>query len=163
MLPAGKYYIGDPCYVIRDHNWSDFCEAFFKAEQEDQDVFEYDGQTVFASHTFYGDGRFDDQDGYTYGVDAGMIGAIPLALIPGGEAQAAANGRVVDFKQPFDAWYEKDGTFWIGNVRIFTGFDDPEEDDEEEDDYDLDDYEDDVAAGMYDEDEDFDEGDRYGH
>ena len=25
-MPAGKYFIGDPCYVIADKKWKDFCD-----------------------------------------------------------------------------------------------------------------------------------------
>lgn len=28
-LPAGRYFIGDPCYVIADSDWIEFCDLSF--------------------------------------------------------------------------------------------------------------------------------------
>ena len=33
-FPAGKYYIGDPCYVIDDDKWSQVCDQIFKDGSE---------------------------------------------------------------------------------------------------------------------------------
>ena len=75
-LPAGEYYMGDPCYVIDEDLWDKFCDVYFQGEG----VFEFEGHQVFAVSTAYGDGSYTDNLGNEYGVDAGMIGLIPLAL-----------------------------------------------------------------------------------
>ena len=31
-LPAGKYFIGDPCYVIQDNDWQKVCDEMFNVD-----------------------------------------------------------------------------------------------------------------------------------
>jgi hypothetical protein len=82
-LPAGTYYIGDPCYVIEDH-WDAFLEALNAAEGKDGYlrgvVFTFAGRQVFVSATNTGDGVYRDNEGVNYPVDAGMLAAIPVEL-----------------------------------------------------------------------------------
>lgn len=86
-MPAGNYYIGDPCYVIPDADWSRFCEVMNKAQEAtphgeyEAAIFEFDGKQCFVSPTNCGDGGYYDQFGNEYGVDAGVIGAIPWELV----------------------------------------------------------------------------------
>lgn len=76
-LPAGDYYMGDPCYVIAEELWDKFCDAY---QAVDDGVFEFEGHKVFVCSTQYGDGSYYDNLGKEYGVDAGIIGLIPVAL-----------------------------------------------------------------------------------
>jgi hypothetical protein len=80
-LPAGKYYLGDPCYVIADELWSKFCDALDEADPLNGVIFKFEKHQVFVSCTNYGDGRrcFDNL-GNEYGSIAGIIGLIPIAL-----------------------------------------------------------------------------------
>ena len=65
-----EYYLGDPCYVIPDDEWTDFCNIM-RCDGED---FEYKGETCRVIGTG-GDGSFGGLS-----VDAGIIGVIPVSL-----------------------------------------------------------------------------------
>lgn len=65
-----EYYLGDPCYVIPDDEWSDFCSIM----RDDGEDFEYKGETCRVIGTG-GDGDFGGLS-----VDAGIIGVIPVVL-----------------------------------------------------------------------------------
>jgi hypothetical protein len=128
---AGKYYVGDLCYVINDKHWDEIGEKtdWF----QNGESFEFKGKTVFVSHTAYGDGLYYDGKGREYSVDAGLIGVIPFDIID--ENEKGKGGKVIEFKKDFKA-YEKDGKFFIGDFIIDT----KEEDEEDEEEYDDEDY-----------------------
>ena len=65
-----NYYLGDPCYVIPDAEWDDFC----KIMTNNGDDFEFKGETCRVIGTG-GDGDFGG-----ISVDAGVIGVIPVSL-----------------------------------------------------------------------------------
>lgn len=158
-MPAGTYFVGDPCYAVPDERWMEFLRL------ADPDVFgenptrtdggvsrilnaELDGHPVLGIGTAYGDGEYEDQDGQTYPVDAGLIGLVDIGLA---QASGTALGSVATFDRPFECSY-KDGKIVLGHIVIDT---DPEDDDscydcgeseyecrcyeEEDDDYDEDD------------------------
>ena len=64
------YYLGDPCYVIPDDEWGDFCNTM----NYDGEDFEFNGETCRVVGTG-GDGDFGGLS-----VDAGIIGVIPVSL-----------------------------------------------------------------------------------
>ncbi len=74
-----RYFIGDPCYVVQDgllqEFYSNFCDDI---QTGDTMSFEYKGHACFVSRTAHGDGIYDSNNGYKYGVDSGTICAIPL-------------------------------------------------------------------------------------
>jgi len=141
-FPAGVYYVGDPCYAVKDSNWDELLNttAFFGCESDseidgetksgwntnfDEGHFEYNGKVCFASDTKYGDGCFTDNRGREYGVDAGMIAVMPLEVCDG---DSMSGGQVIIFDEPFTAWAH-DGKFIFGDIVIDTG------DEEEDEDY----------------------------
>jgi len=130
-LPAGKYWIGDPCYVIDDSLWDEFCKVSIQ-NHKSVDVTEFQGVPMFAAGTAFGDGWFLGSNGYGYGVDAGMLAVVPIELCVKEEFEDL--GTVHNFKQPFEAYVEN-GVFHFGDIDIDTaGYDDPldsEEEDEE--------------------------------
>jgi hypothetical protein len=150
-LPKGKYWVGDPCYVL-DHNsldlnfnWQTFCDFCFKDDpsgRKNEGV--VDHQDIrFAFHgTAYGDGSYHDKDGNEYGVDAGCISCIPMEAIEGKADPEWMNrlGTVHEFKSDFTSSY-CDGTITFGHVVIETGdspnddywYDEDEDEDEDED------------------------------
>lgn len=124
-LPAGKYYIGDPCYVLNTSNgfnWEHVLSStgFFGTDTADRGgVFEYKGMKMFASSTAYGDGCYKDNHRRTYPVDGGMISAIPLAHLPLEVDKRL--GHVVDFESDFQCCPVDDGgSIVIGNIVIET-------------------------------------------
>ncbi len=70
MGHLSQYYLGDPCYVIPDAEWGDFCNIM----RDDGHDFEYKGETCRVIGTG-GDGDFGGLS-----VDAGIIGVIPVVL-----------------------------------------------------------------------------------
>lgn len=63
-----QYYLGDPCYVIPDDDWGEFC-----------DVMNYDGSDFqFKGHTCKCVGTGGDGDFGGLSVDAGIIGIVPI-------------------------------------------------------------------------------------
>jgi hypothetical protein len=134
MLPAGTYYIGDLCYVVDKANgfdWGDFLDATLHNAENITDgrgtsdgYFEYEGTHFFSSHTAYGDGSYEDQEGRNYTVDAGLIGCWPVTgLGADPKMPVPEHGQVVTFAKPFTCKTcdETGGTIVIGHVRIDTG------------------------------------------
>ena len=97
MFPAGRYWIGDPCYAIITG-------------------------LMWQHHTAYGDGVYVDQDERRYGVDSGQLS---IALAKNVDAGCGSDLRVKDlahvvsFKAPFDVSY-KNGVFKFGHIVIRT-------------------------------------------
>lgn len=119
-LPAGTYYIGDPCYVI--HDWGSFCDVWF---ENTNSVFDYDGHDLCAFYTKYGDGSYEASDGSMLGVDAGMIGAVPAVLMTTGDFDM---GTEVHFDKPFTCRREGNGKLHFGDFTVMTGDDDEDYD-----------------------------------
>jgi hypothetical protein len=141
-LPAGKYYIGDPCYVISNHSkWIEFIESsgFFEDSPE-----AHIGEDKFwAYETAYGDGSYWCSEGKELPVDSGLIGIVPLSVV---EKYYRKNidsvndfGVVVEFNDEFNVIFnvdvENEATHIFGNVRVYTNSCD------EEDSYDEDEFE----------------------
>ncbi len=87
-LPAGTYVVGDPCYTMGHDLWRGFLEA------SDPDCFvdrtsnmaqvasaTVDGFQIVSISTAYGDGRYEDGAGNTYGVDSGSLGLVPIGFV----------------------------------------------------------------------------------
>ena len=132
-LPAGTYWIGDPCYFVPNELWMEYLEANNGVDQERM-AFDIDGLTVqlsdgrhVASHcTAWGDGLYKGSDGFEYGVDAGLLGAVQV-LDSDIDQGREYLGTKVTFEQPFTVSREG-GTVIIGSIRIET-------DEDEGDDY----------------------------
>lgn len=129
-LPAGKYYIGDPCYAF-DDSWGDVLKEtdFFYAEPCTIGT-----SRLAAGSTAYGDGEYYDQENTAYPVDAGLIGALPINLL---KRDGKLNpkkikednlGRVVEFKEPFMVEINN-GFFRFGHIEIDTRYDSNKNDD----------------------------------
>ena len=83
-VPAGKYWLGDPCYAVPSELWMDLlnsCKVFeLPIGKVTKDGQEYE---VLAFGTAYGDGCYSDQHGNSFPVDAGLIGLTPVELAEG--------------------------------------------------------------------------------
>lgn len=83
-LQAGVYYIGDPCYVLNDADYEEFCNLSFS-----EPVFEFKGMRCFCGGTHSGDGSFKAKDIRfpsepplaEIWVDSGQIAVIPYHLV----------------------------------------------------------------------------------
>jgi hypothetical protein len=143
MLPAGKYYVGDLCYVIAE--WNDFCDAtLIPGCDIRQGYMPWKGQQLWSHTTAYGDGTYYDESGREYGVDAGLIGVLPVELITKTDyldenGNVPDLGQIIEFDKPFECEYVG-GMFVIGDVSIDT---DPSFDDDDDCDDDNNEEEDD--------------------
>ena len=139
-MPAGKYYVGDLCYVMHGERWTMFCDATC---QKDGTMlngkFFVDGVNVVFFNTLYGDGEYADNNGRMYPVDAGLIGVIAFEDIDHGNPENSTRwGHVIEFPEAFECLDGGDGQLVFGKIVIETGdVEEEEEDDEyeEEDEY----------------------------
>lgn len=113
MMKAGKYFIGDLCYVMHDR-WDEFCEKTIVGHNVLDGEFNLADGTRFATFTTkWGDGCYQDEQGHEYPVDAGLIGCIAVEDIAESElANIPGSGRVIEFVQDFS-------TFKAGSVIRF--------------------------------------------
>lgn len=88
------HYVGDPCYVIPDDRWSEFCDKLFALETYRKYGggiirWEVDGETylIDVHNSPFGDGTwsFDMQDDegndIVLGVDAGLLAIVPMECV----------------------------------------------------------------------------------
>lgn len=141
MMPPGKYWIGDLCYVMHD-KWDRFCEITIDGQDLRYGKVDVDGTEVAFLGTKYGDGSYNDQMGRTYPVDAGLIGAIKVDDITDPNANIK-DGNIIDFSSPWK-FYDDDGLLIFGKIAIQTN-------DEEDEYYDEEDsgYEEDYSSDYY--------------
>ena len=141
-MPAGKYYVGDLCYVLHD-SWDQFCDITIQHPKVLNGEFSFKDGRRFATYcTKWGDGSYEDQFGRDYSVDAGLIGCISIEDIDDGQRALAEavgprfGGQIMEFAESFEC-YERDGKIHFGEIVIDT---DPSYDDIEEGYVDGDDY-----------------------
>lgn len=132
-LAAGTYLIGDPCYAFDLHDdWLDWLTDVWQGVDRDRLTIldgRINGMRIAASRTAYGDGEYYDQDGHSYGVDAGLLGAVPVELLAAiypkyagmtnDQIEAEIGMRVVEFPHPFHISYDEGtGKVSIGHIHI---------------------------------------------
>ena len=137
-MPAGKYYVGDLCYVMHDA-WTEVCRLFFPPYSPPKGVEgEFtlaDGRRFASFATAYGDGEYRSSINTLHSVDSGSIGCILLSDIRDNQytlERLQELGAIIDFEAPFEV--EADyGLLKFGDLLIETAGDDEwEEEDEEE-------------------------------
>ena len=141
MMQAGKYYIGDLCYVMHDA-WDEFCDITIDGNNCKDGEFQLKDGRKFATYgTAYGDGCYPaairGEVIGECGVDAGLIGCIRVEDIKDTTYDNLESlGVIVDFEHPFVTGEEK-GVIYFGHVAVDTAgsF-------EEEEDYDYSDDDD---------------------
>lgn len=128
IIPAGKYFLGDPCYPCPNDTegsdyWSDLLANadFF---EDNEEGYYPDGTRVVAFSTKYGDGTYRDQFYNAYAVDAGLIGLTPYAFLEKFDMVEYATrlGKIVEFEKDVMA-YEDDGVLHFGEYTINTNDD----------------------------------------
>lgn len=140
VLPAGKYWIGDTCYVFPNEGpmggkWDELLDEtnFF----EDVSYAELDNGEikVWAASTAYGDGRYIGSNGKAFPVDAGLIGIVPQETVDYlGRTDNDLDylGLFIEFTEPFIV-RSNNGLFHFGYIEIDTG--DYGDDDGDDDEY----------------------------
>ena len=126
IVPKGSYVIGDPCYAVPDKDWDDLlasCNYF-----ESPIGYVKDGLQKFpvlAFGTKWGDGSYRGSDGNVYGVDAGLIGLVPVEIV-----EDLSEHEVVNFSKDTLCMDDGSGKLKFGHITINTDPSDEEEDDE---------------------------------
>lgn len=146
-VPAGTYFLGDPCYAL-GHRWEEVCALHWADDTTCNDgsckaFYDLDGYRCVEFHTMRGDGAYSDQFGHYYGVDSGTLGLVPVELIDWDHSPREfldRCGQIVTFDEPAGCYTEGrggDGKLRFGSYTIATD-DEPEpeygwdeEDDEE--------------------------------
>jgi len=122
-----KYYIGDPCYIIPDEEWHEFCEATFlqsnQAKAQDygnhcDSVFDWKGQelTIWSNGgdgTWIFDGVKTTNGANSFGVDAGIFCIIDLDKLPNAPRMEASRVGMLFDKEP--DLYVEDGVVYIND------------------------------------------------
>mgnify|MGYP001000765542 CR=1 FL=1 len=127
VLPAGTYWIGDPCYTFPNEGnfrgkWNELLEVteYFTISFGELD----NGKIkVWADNTAYGDGEYTSSEGHRFGVDSGLLGIIPKETTDylGKDVEKLERlGLFKTFDQPFTIQF-CDGYFEFGELTILTG------------------------------------------
>jgi len=121
FLPAGKYYIGDPCHVIdTGDSWNGYLNLMLEMETRTWVHWGAHGD-MFCANTAHGDGTYRcdvmtdgcvlSVDCFGIAVDAGLIGLTGFQndFINEDEAhrmEAKGGGRIVEFADPVGYLYD---------------------------------------------------------
>lgn len=101
------FYIGDPSYVLSDKNYN---EIWGDKYDYADGIIRIDDYSFIVKGTYFGDGVYKDEEGYSYPVDSGTIAIVSLELCD----QDTKLGRVI--KEEGEAILnEEDGIF---NIKI---------------------------------------------
>jgi hypothetical protein len=131
-MPAGKYYIGDLCYVMHPE-WNECCDLFFTEDAPAQGAIEgeftlKDGRRFANFGTAYGDGTYRSNIGTNHSVDSGSIGCIRVEDIRDNSYKDIEQlGAIVEFDKPFEVDADQ-GMLTFGHVQIETAADEEEYD-----------------------------------
>jgi hypothetical protein len=119
-MPAGKYYVGDLCYVMTDEEWEEFCGITIDGTKCLDGEFQLSDGRKFATYgTAYGDGTYQDEDGDSYSVDAGLIGCILVSDIKANNYDNLLElGCIEDFDSPFVTCGGRGTKNWNGVIQF---------------------------------------------
>ena len=103
MMQAGKYYVGDLCYVMDDDEWEQVCARTIQGSKFADGEFELNDGRKFAIYgTSWGDGGYHDYYGNEYSVDSGSIGCIKVEDIKVEKYDDIERlGAIVEFETDF--------------------------------------------------------------
>ncbi len=119
-VPAGKYFLGDPCYAVADKDWHGLLDSCGYFEDSPIGTIPNTDRKVLAFSTMYGDGSYQDQYGNEYGVDAGMIGLTPLVDEFDKKQLLESLGLIVEFTRPTKCSNKTEGVLEFGKYSIDT-------------------------------------------
>lgn len=111
ILPAGRYYIGDLCYAMKDTIYHD---VFGDTAYSDGYYIINDGCFLVAG-TAYGDGAYKGSNNFEYGVDAGILGIASMGVC--NPESDVSGGTLHTFTRPVECTF-KDGCFAFHSGRF---------------------------------------------
>jgi len=115
-LKAGRYWVGDLCYIIDRENWNTVCKFLGDGSKMREGVFDLLGRQGAIFGTAYGDGGYYDQEGNEYGVDSGTLGIFPAGVF---SSPTESGGHIFDFPEDFTVECIN-GEMRFGRIRIPT-------------------------------------------
>lgn len=118
-LPAGQYFMCDPCYVIPDEDWDRFLNEVSEETHAEFTLSNGQRVNVWYASTEYGDGVYlaESYLGSTdISVDSGCIGVVEVFDNP----KSSKEIFIINPKRKFEVSVE-DGTFKIASFEIQTG------------------------------------------
>ena len=121
---AGKYYVGDLCYIVSDANWDliiDKTGCFGLSDKASdgwfEGAFEHKGRKCFLGSTRWGDGAYYDDKGREYFVDSGSLGIMPVEILD--LPHNFDYAHIINFEKDFSC-VEVSGHFLLGDIEIET-------------------------------------------
>lgn len=112
VLAVARWYVGDPCYIIPDDQWEDFCDTRRRA-----DFIEWYGQTIEIL-SCGGDGSWgfcglQSANGKTsFSVDGGTFCVIDLSALPAHKADIS-DGILFETEPSL---YVEDGIVYLNDI-----------------------------------------------
>jgi hypothetical protein len=136
ILPAGRYYVGDLYYVIRDEKWKNVSKWLFESKGKynlTKNCIKSPEGMVFYILNTGADGEYKDSNGRVYPVDSASIGCVHEKWVDKNEMELYDEpcGHLIDFPKPFTCWVDGQGSFHFGN-QVFIDMAEEEENEEEE-------------------------------
>ena len=125
-LPAGRYYVGDPCHVVATGDWGKWLDDAYDNDFDPTKLLlaDINGCPVVGIPTAHGDGRYFDDEGNGFGVDSGLLGLVPWNVVDASKIlERPWLGLLVDFKDSAECW-SRGGTIHLGEITIYTGDED---------------------------------------
>lgn len=124
-VPPGTYVVGDPCYSVPNELWMAWLEAADYEVQSREHVLaaNINGHLTVGVSTACGDGVYPASDGAMYGVDAGLLGLVPIEVAK--DVQDNLNAGLtttVTLDKPAVCYFDN-GTVHLGDLTIWTGDD----------------------------------------
>ena len=120
-MQAGKYYVGDLCYVLDDDEWDEVCSIIIQGNKVIDGEFELkDGRKFAIYSTAYGDGLYNDYYANEYSVDSGSIGCIKVEDIKNVKDKIDIEllGATVDFEIDFVTGGGRGTKDWNGTIQF---------------------------------------------
>ena len=120
MMQAGKYYVGDLCYVMDNDEWDQVCSIIIQGNKVFDGEFELkDGRKFAIYSTRWGDGGYLDHYGNEYSVDSGSIGCIKLEDIKAEKYDDIERlGAIVEFETDFVTGGGRGTKGWSGIIQF---------------------------------------------
>ena len=120
-MTAGRYYIGDLCYVMSDEEWDEVCSITIKDNKCIEGEFNLkDGRRFALYGTAWGDGLYNDQYGHSYSVDSGTIGCILESDIKENIDDILQLGALIDMNTSFVTSGGRGEPDWEGIIQFGT-------------------------------------------
>jgi hypothetical protein len=121
-MKAGKYYVGDLCYVMHDA-WDEVCELVIADGKCIEGEFNLkDGRRFAMYNTAFGDGVYPSNVDAEFCVDSGSIGCILVDEIKDNtysEERVSKLAAILEFDEDFRTFNDS-GLLCFGEVEIDT-------------------------------------------